>query len=81
MPFFDTHDICYSQLHAIFGAFYSRFSFNVYASGTVAQRNIIWFAKLDYRYFWPFTRMANHPYRPIIAHGEKKSQQITCTGG
>ena len=25
----------YSQLHAIFGAFYSRFSVNVYASGTV----------------------------------------------
>ena len=26
----------YSQLHAIFCAFYSRFSINVYASGTVA---------------------------------------------
>ena len=25
----------YSQLHAIFGAFYSRFSVNVYASSTV----------------------------------------------
>ena len=33
--FFDAHDFFYSQLHAIFCAFISRFSGNVYASGTV----------------------------------------------
>ena len=29
-----------------------------------------------------FTRTADYPHRPIIAYGgEKKSQQITSTGG
>ena len=34
-----------------------------------------------YRNFRSFTRMADYPHRPIIAYGEKKSQQITRTGG
>ena len=34
-----------------------------------------------YRNFRSFTRTADYPHRPIIAYGEKKSQQITCTGG
>ena len=36
---------------------------------------------LDYRNFRSFTRTADYPHRPIIAYGEKKSQQITRTGG
>ena len=35
----------------------------------------------DYPNFWSFTRTANYPHQPIIAYGEKKSQQITRTGG
>ena len=34
-----------------------------------------------YRNLRPFTRTADYPHRPIIAYGEKKSQQITRTGG
>ena len=36
---------------------------------------------LGYRNFRSFTRTADYPHRPIIAYGEKKSQQITRTGG
>ena len=31
--------------------------------------------------FRSFTRTADYLHRPIIAYGEKKSQQITRTGG
>ena len=41
----------------------------------------IWIMKLTYRNFRSFTRTADYPHRPIIAYGEKKSQQITRTGG
>ena len=41
--------------------------------------NIYLFIK--YRNLRPFTRTADYPHRPIIAYGEKKSQQITRTGG
>ena len=34
-----------------------------------------------YHNFRPFTYMADYLHRPIIAYGEKKSQQITHTGG
>ena len=34
-----------------------------------------------YRNFRSFTRTTDYPHRPIIAYGEKKSQQITRTGG
>ena len=34
-----------------------------------------------YRNFRSFTRTADYPHRPIIAYGEKKSQQITRSGG
>ena len=34
-----------------------------------------------YRNFQSFTRTADYPHQPIIAYGEKKSQQITHTGG
>ena len=34
-----------------------------------------------YRNFRSFTRTADYPHRPIIAYGEKKSHQITRTGG
>ena len=34
-----------------------------------------------YRNFRSFTRMADYPHRTIITYGEKKSQQITRTGG
>ena len=37
--------------------------------------------KEAYRNFRSFTRMADYPHRPIIVYGEKKSQQITRTGG
>ena len=33
-----------------------------------------------YHNFRSFTRTANYPHRPIIAYGNKKSQQITRTG-
>ena len=35
----------------------------------------------NYRNFRSFTRTADYPHRPIIAYGEKESQQITRTGG
>ena len=35
----------------------------------------------NYRNFRLFTRTADYPHWPIIAYGEKKSQQITRTGG
>ena len=35
----------------------------------------------NYRNFRSFTRTADYPHWPIIAYGEKKSQQITRTGG
>ena len=35
----------------------------------------------NYRNFQSFTRTADYPHRPIIAYGEKNSQQITRTGG
>ena len=34
-----------------------------------------------YRNFRLFTRTADYPHWPIIAYSEKKSQQITRTGG
>ena len=37
--------------------------------------------KSNYRNFRSFTCTADYPHRPIIAYGEKKSQQITRTGG
>ena len=41
-----------------------------------------WVGQLQYyRNFRSFTRTADYPHRPIIAYGEKKSQQITRTGG
>ena len=40
-----------------------------------------WVAENIYRNFRSFTRTADYPHRPIIAYGEKKSQQITRTGG
>ena len=36
---------------------------------------------LSYRNFRSFTRTADYSHRLIIACGEKKSQQITRTGG
>ena len=37
--------------------------------------------EISYRNFRSFTRTADYLHRPIIAYGEKKSQQITRTGG
>ena len=39
------------------------------------------FINENYRNFRPFTRTADYPHRQIIAYGEKKSHQITRTGG
>ena len=36
---------------------------------------------ISYRNFRSFTRTADYPHRPIIAYGEKRSHQITRTGG
>ena len=37
--------------------------------------------RTKYRNFRSFTRTADYPHRPIIAYSEKKSHQITRTGG
>ena len=45
------------------------------------RRNSVLVTHGSYRNFRLFTRTANYPHRPIIACGEKESQQITRTGG
>ena len=47
----------------------------------ITNHNDVQVYNSDYRNFRSFTRTADYPHRPIIAYGERKSQQITRTGG